>query len=317
MMLIQTDKKTTRPSTIALSVARVVLATTLMSSTAWSQAKTSETPKSSDEKAASLIEEGTRPLLTITFASANRFIKESEYIFNAAGKPEMNKVVEKFVSDALNNLDGFNRDKPFGIMAYLPVAIPPLPEFIAFVPVDSVEAATKLIEKAPVVIRKDDEKEGRYEVIGPNRTFPILMRDGYAFTPLGNDPPEEALDRELPNPAQLFASQAQQFDISVRLDVESIPVATRTLLMTLISSGLSPQLQQRDDEPEGAYRIRRTEGERGLEAIKMLITECQKITFGIKVEQDEQAINIDMFVDALEGSKFLKEIFQSSDKPSY
>ena len=63
-------------------------------------------------------------------------------------------------------------------MAYLPVAIPPLPEFIAFVPVDSVEAATKLIEKAPVVIRKDDEKEGRYEVIGPNRTFPILMRDG-------------------------------------------------------------------------------------------------------------------------------------------
>ena len=94
-------------------------------------------------------------------------------------------------------------------------------------------------------------------------------------------------------------------------------MATRTLLMTLISSGLSPQLQQRDDEPEGAYRIRRTEGERGLEAIKMLITECQKITFGIKVEQDEQAINMDMFVDALEGSKFLKEIFQSSDKASY
>jgi hypothetical protein len=108
-----------------------------------------------------LIAEGNRPLLTITFASANRFMDEARYIFDVAGTPEAFKVVEEFVSGTLNNLDGFNRDKPFGIMAYLPVAIPPMPEFIAFVPVDSVEAATKLIEKAPVVIRKETE-EGRY-----------------------------------------------------------------------------------------------------------------------------------------------------------
>ena len=270
----------------------------------------------SDEKPLTLVAEGTRPLLTITFASADRFVSEAKYIFEAAGKPEGFKVFEEFVSTTLNNLDGFSRDKPFGIMGYLPVAFPPMPEFVAFVPVDSVEAATKLVEKAPVVIRKDDE-EGRYEVIGPNRTFPVLMKDGYAFIPLGDDPPEEVLDRELPDPAQLLAGQAQQFDIAVRLDVESIPVATRTLLMGLISSGISTTLQQRDGEPEGAYRIRRTEGERGLEALRMLITECQKITFGLKVEQAEQAVNIDVLIDALDGSKFMKEIFQSTEKPSY
>lgn len=264
----------------------------------------------------SFIAEGTRPLLTITFASADRFLDQTEYVFDAAGTPEAYKVLQNFVSETLNNLDGFNREKPFGIMAYLPVAFPPLPEFIAFVPVDSVEAATKLIEKAPVVIRKKDD-EGRYEVIGPSRTFPVLMKDGYAFMPLGNDPPEEALDRDLPNPSQLLAGQTQQFDMSVRLDVESIPVATRTLLMTLISTGISSQLQQRDGEPDGAYQIRRTEGERGLEALRMLITECQKITLGIKVEPTEQAVNIDILVDALEGSKFLKEIFKSTEKPSY
>lgn len=269
-----------------------------------------------DEKPLTLVAEGTRPLLTITFASADRFVSEAKYIFDAAGKPEGFEVFEKFVSNTLNNLDGFSRDKPFGVMGYLPVAFPPTPEFVAFVPVESVEAATKLVEKAPVVIRKDDE-EGRYEVIGPNRTFPVLMKDGYAFIPLGNDPPEEVLDRELPDPAQLLAGQAQQFDVAVRLDVESIPVATRTLLMGLISSGISTTLQQRDGEPEGAYRIRRTEGERGLEALRMLITECQKITFGLKVEQSEQAVNIDVVVDALDGSKFMKEIFQSTEKPSY
>lgn len=289
---------------------------TLLGSMTEAAPQPGEEKSDKDENPLSLIAEGNRPLLTITFASADRFMEQSRYVFDAAGNPEAFKVVEKFVSETLNNLDGFNREKPFGIMAYLPVAIPPLPEFIAFVPVDSVEAATKLIEKAPVVIRKETE-EGRYEVIGPNRTFPVLMRDGYAFMPIGNDPPEEALDRDLPNPSQLLAGQAQQFDVSVRLDVESIPVATRTLLMTLISTGISSQLQQRDGEPDGAYKIRRTEGERGLEAIKMLITECQQITLGLKVDPTEQAVNIDMIVDALEGSKFLKEIFQSTEKPSY
>ncbi|MGV2338585.1 MAG UNVERIFIED_CONTAM: hypothetical protein LVR18_32720 [Planctomycetaceae bacterium] len=200
-------------------------------------------------------------------------------------------------------------------MGYLPVAIPPLPEFVAFVPVDSVEAATKLVEKAPVVIRKEDE-EGRYEVIGPNRTFPIVMKNGYAFVPLGNNPDAKILDREFPDPSQLLAGQAQQFDASVRLDVESIPVATRTLLYGLINSGISTQLQQRDGEPEGAYRIRRVEGERGLAALKMLFMDCQKLTFGVDISEEEQSVNIDFIVDAIKGSQMLKEIFSSTDRPS-
>ena len=269
-----------------------------------------------DEKGLTLIEEGTRPLATVTFASANRFVDEARYIFDAAGSPDAFKFVEDWLSGSLNDLEGFNRDKPFGIMAWLPVAFPPLPEFIAFVPVDSVEAATKLVEKAPVVI-SSTSKEGRYEVIAPNRTYPVLIRDGYAFMPLGNDPPEEALDRNLPDPAQLVASQAQQFDVSVRLDVESIPIATRTLLMSVFSSGFSTQLQQRDGEPEGAYRIRKTEGTRVIDALNQLIMDCQRITIGLDVVQEEHAINIDLVIDALEGTKMLKEILQSTERPSY
>jgi hypothetical protein len=268
------------------------------------------------EEGFTLIKEGTRPLATVTFASADRFVGEARYIFDAAGTPEAFRIVEDFLKGTLNDLEGFNREKPFGVMAYLPVAFPPLPEFIAFVPVDSVEAATKLIEKAPVVIRKDDE-EGRYEVIAPNRTFPVMMRDGYAFIPLGNDPSAEALERELPDPAQLVASQAQQFDVSVRLDIESIPAATRTLLMGVITSGISTTLQQRDGEPEGAYQIRRIEGERTLSALNQLINECQKITFGLDVVPEEQAVNLDMVFDAVAGTKLFEEIFNSSSRPSY
>ena len=275
-----------------------------------------ESDEKKEEKGFTLIEEGTRPPATVTFASADRFVEEARYIFDAAGTPEAFKLVEDWLSGSLNDLEGFNREKPFGVMVYLPVAFPPLPEFIGFVPVDSVEAATKLVEKAPVVISKTSE-EGRYEVIAPNRTYPILLRDGYAFMPLGNDPPEEALDRKLPNPAQLLASQAQQFDVSVTLDVDSLPIATRTLLMGVITSGISTQLQQRDGEPEGAYRIRKVEGARAIEALNTFIMDCQKITMGIDVVQEEHAVNIDFVIDALEGTKLLKEILQSTERPSY
>lgn len=270
----------------------------------------------SEEKGFSLIAEGTRPLATVTFASADRFVDEARYIFDVAGSPDSFKIVEDWLSGTMNDLEGFNREKPFGVMAYLPAVFPPLPQFIAFVPVDSVEAATKLVEKAPVVISKKDE-EGRYEVIGPNRSYPVLLRDGYAFIPLGDNPPAEALDRPLPNPAQLLASQAEQFDVSVCLDIESIPVATRALLMNIITSGISTQLQQRDDEPDGAYRIRRTEGQRGLQALNQLIMDCQKVTFGIDVLQAENAVNIDIVIDAMEGTKLLQEILQSTERPSY
>jgi len=176
--------------------------------------------ESTVEKGLTLIEEGTRPLATLTFAGADRFVDEARYVFDAAGSPEAFSVVEDWLSGTLNGLEGFNRGKPFGIMVYLPVAFPPLPEFIAFAPVDSVEAATKLVEKAPVVISKTSE-EGHYEVIGPNRTYPVLLRDGYAFIPLGNNPSEEALDRNLPNPAQLLSSQAQQFGIASDRDTNA------------------------------------------------------------------------------------------------
>jgi hypothetical protein len=99
--------------------------------------------------------------------------------------------------------------------------------------------------------------------------------------------------------------------------VESIPVATRTLLYGLINSGISTQLQQRDGEAEGAYRIRRTEGERGLAALKMLFMDCQKITFGVNISEEEQAVNLDMVIDAIKGSQMLKEMFSSTERPSY
>lgn len=304
--------------TIRLWAAAIVcLPLCCLSGIAAAQDASARAGQSDQEQGFSLIQEGTRPLASVTFASANRFVEEARYIFDAAGHPESFTKVEDWLAATLNNLEGFNRDKPFGVMVFLPAVFPPLPEFVAYVPVDAIEDAQKLIEKAPVVVRKDPTLEGRYELIGPRQTIPVLIRNGYAFFPLGNNVSETVLDRELPEPAQLVASQARMFDVSLTLDIASIPPATRVLLTNIITSGISAQLQQRDDEPEGAYEMRRAEGERALGALKQVLEECDRIILGLDVVQEEQAINMDMVVDAVAGTKLFNEIFASTTKPSY
>ncbi|MCA9061673.1 MAG: hypothetical protein KDA96_01360 [Planctomycetaceae bacterium] len=263
-----------------------------------------------------LLAEGNRPLVSVCAASADRLLEKAEFLFETAGMPAATQRLEDFVSETLNDLEGFDRSKPFGVMLYLPVAFPPIPEFIGVVPIESVEQATKLIEKAPVLIKKGSE-EGRYEIIGPRQTTPILMRNGYAFFPIGNNTSETILDREFPDPASLFAKQAAEFDVALNLDVESIPPGTRTLLGTMIQSGISTQMQQRDGEPEGVYRIRRAEGDRTIAAFQQLLNECQNITLGLAVNPDDHSADIEMVFNALAGTKLFEEIFESVSRPSY
>jgi hypothetical protein len=314
LLMLQRELRLSVFSVFAILLLIPLTAPALVAATA---AGAAETEKPADTEGLNLLKDGTRPLISVTFASADRFVDEARYIFEAAEMPDGFKVVEKWLESTMNNLDGFNRKKPFGLMVYLPAIFPPTPEIVAFVPVDSIDDAQKLIEKAPVVLKKDAKLPDRYEIIGPNQTVPMLIRDGYAFFPFGRNPDPAVLDRDIPNPAQLVASQARQFDVAVTLDIASIPAGTRILLTNVITSGISTQLQQRDDEPDGAYQMRRIEGERVLASLKQLLDECERIILGVDVVQNEHAVNMDVVIEAAPGSKMMEEILSSSSKPSY
>jgi hypothetical protein len=275
-----------------------------------------EKPEKSEDSGISLLKEGHRPLVTVTFSGADRFVEEAEYLFDAAGQPKAFGVAKGWLESTLNNLNGFDRNKPFGLMFFLPAIFPPIPEVVAFVPVESIDEATKLVEKAPVVIKKSSADENRYEIIGPNQTVPMLLKHGYAFIPFDGNSDTKVLDRDFPDPATLVAGQAQQFDVSVTLDLASIPVGTRTLLTNVLTSGVSTQLQQRDGEPDGAYRIRRIEGERVLAFLRQLLEECQRIILGVDVIRSEHAVNLDVVIEAAPGSQILQDILQSAQLPS-
>ena len=78
----------------------LILAVFCALQTAEAQTTSDEKPAAANgkEKGFSLIAEGTRPLATVTFASADRFMDESRYIFDVAGSPEAFKIVENWLS---------------------------------------------------------------------------------------------------------------------------------------------------------------------------------------------------------------------------
>ena len=260
---------------------------------------------------------GSRPLAVLTAASANRLKDEATFMFDTAGMPDAVDGILSVLDENVNGLQGIDWERPAGVMVYLNSVFPPSFEFVAFLPVASVEEFQSMMELGPVVMRKDASEDDRYELITPQRNIQIRMQNDYAFIQLPPMDPDPAFDRDLPDPLAMVSGLVSQFDLAVSLDVESIPKGTRDLIYNVLASTMSTQIQQRDDEPDSRYQMRKSWMQADIDGLKLMFDELKRLSIGIDVTREQGGANIDMLLDVREGSKMLEEIFASTTKPSY
>jgi len=260
---------------------------------------------------------GNKPFVVLTAASANRLKDKANFIFETAEMPGAVDAVLEKLDENVNGLQGLNWDRPAGVMVFLNSVLPPSFEFVAFVPVSSPEEFQSMMEIGPVVMREEPTEPGRYELIAPQRNIQIRIQNDYAFIQLPPMDPDPAFDRDLPDVGSLVAAQARQFDVSVSLDVEAVPKPTRDLLFNMLSSMLSTQHQQRDEEPDAVYAVRDAWQQRDISGLKLLFQDTQRITVGLDVDPESNGANLDLLLDAREASDLLSEIFLSATRPSY
>lgn len=273
-----------------------------------------------DDQSQSLIKVpklGTRPLAIITLSSLQQAREKFEVLCDIAGHPETAEDIISRIDKATDTLAGIDKSRPGGVAIYLDSIFPPAFEFVAFVPTLDTEAFLRTLELGPVISTPVTGEEGRFELLGPTQTSQVRVQNGYAFIQLPFMDPDEEFDRKLFDPVASLASQTQQFDLAVTLDVESVPKATRNLVLSFLTSTMSTQMQQRDEEPEGLYEMRRAWMQADIDSFKMLLDECQRVTIGISVESEQRLANIDFLMDVREGSELLNEITASVTKPSY
>lgn len=260
---------------------------------------------------------GTKPLAIVTLSSLQKSREHFEALCDIAGHPETAEEIISRIDEATDTLAGIDKSRPGGVAVYLDSIFPPAFEFVAFVPLSDIDAFLRTLELGPVVASPVAGEDDRFELLGPTQTSQIRVENGYAFIQLPVMDPDEAFERTLFEPTVELVQQSSQFDVAVTLDVASVPKATRDLLLSFLTSTLSTQMQQRDDEADGLYEMRRAWMQGDIDGLKVLLDECREITIGISVDPDLRLVNIDFLIDVRDGSDLLHEIFESTSKPSY
>ena len=270
-----------------------------------------------DDEPAPLFALGSKPMVVVTAASASRLREEATYMFNTAGLPDAVDAIMEKLDENVKGLKGLDWERPAGIMMYLESVFPPAFEFVAFLPVTTPGEFRSMMELGSVIMRQEPGEEGRYELITARRNLQIRIEGDYAFIQLPMMDPDPAFERDLPDPGALVSALTSQFDVAISLDVESIPKGTRDLVLNMLTSTMSTQMQQRDDEPESTYKIRKSWMEADIDGMKLFFDECRRISFGLNVVSEQRAAHVDVLLDVREGTKMLEEIFASATKPSY
>jgi hypothetical protein len=212
--------------------------------------------------------------------------------------------MREWMHTSLRELKGMDRTRPFGMMIYLKPGFGGL-SGIAYAPVSNLDELLDTLSLGTGNVRPVDGKPNRFEI--SNDVFPnyaALHRDGYVFLTAAED--AEELDRKFPSPARLVSRLNSRYDLAFSLMIKSVPPATRQLFVTFLQTQTMAELQQRDDEPEAAYRVRKANGENTLDLIEKIVTHGEELTLGGRIDEGTGLGEIDLEVAGTPDSKLAK-----------
>lgn len=298
---------------LVLSWAAVLVGLFVSQLSAQGTPPSSVAPAESTEKP---IPEGPQsPILVVNIASLERVLTDVDYMFKVAERQDMMDLVTGFIANQIGDLKGLNRTKPFGVMLFLSPGLPPTPTPIAYVPVDGIDELLEIVGKGPIKPHKVDGKIDHYELIGRRGKFYVILKKGYAY--LTNDSNKHMLEAELPEPAAIAEPMAAKYDLGVSVFIKTIPLPIKTFLLAVFRRQSEANLQQRDTEPEAAYKMRRANGLSTVEFVEQVFTQVEQFQFGIDASQERQNVEIELLMDATPDSELAKHSKTLSGRKSH
>jgi hypothetical protein len=257
------------------------------------------------------------PLVVINAASVNRLQDSARVMFESAERPDMVEVVQRWTANTLKELKGVDRTRPFGMMLYLRSGFIGAPIGITYVPITNLDDALETLAYGTGTVSPVDGK-GKYNDIRYGENFKIRTRQvgGYLFM-VGPDGEDDTLDKIFPDPVKLTSRLASQYDFAVSLQIKNVPPTIKSVFIEYLKMSSQAELQQRDGEPESAYRLRRANGDSWLELADRILTQGEEITLGSKMDGETRKAHVDFEISGTSDSKLAKFFQDMAGKRTY
>jgi len=265
-----------------------------------------------DDDAGDENREVAKPVITINLASVDTVLERADYLFSSIERPEISDLIAFKLSD-VRDLKGINRDLPAGVMIFISEGIVPLPNPVGYVPVDDIGEFGQTLESVGAKLTKLPEAEDLYELI-PQRGVSqfVSWQNGYAFIGQNID----TVDRPFANPAVFGKALADKYDLCASATLRNTPDHIRELLLVTLRNSTQAAMQQRDNEPEGAYRIRRAQAEGNLHFVESVLEHGEEATIGFKVDEAKNHAYLEFTLRAKPDTPFAEELIEAVGKPS-
>lgn len=220
------------------------------------------------------------PLQVIHAAGVDRLQEKADALFFAGNRPEMSDVMQNWIDNTLRGMKGLDRTRPFGMMIYIKPGLVPGIAAITYLPVTDTDDLLQWLAGESGTVRKVSEESQRYEIQetgwGPN----LVARQIGDYMFMSSEEDASELNRRFPNPERLVSKLSSRYDIAYSLLIKNVPPATKTLFLEFFKNQALAGLQQRDGEPDAAYRVRRASGESLIDLFDMLVKQGEELTVG-------------------------------------
>jgi hypothetical protein len=256
------------------------------------------------------------PIGLVVFSGINRGFEEFDYIFETIERPELTDIISASLSN-LNDLKGIDQDRPLGVMAFLKPGsgfnIFPTLGFVGFLPCENFEDVLTTFGATGMQVAKVPLSEVRYSMKGPGQDL-YFEKIGEEIL-ITND--ETLLDAELPDPVALTKTLSTRYDVGAQVNIKNVPIGMRKILLQFFRSQMEIQMQRRDEEPEGPWRMRKASLANNLHFVEQLATQGDSLTIGLDVSKELKKAVIEIDLNAKPGSQFAKYLGDSGGVTSY
>ena len=262
------------------------------------------------EKPAQTVREQAIPLAIICAAGFERWMSNVDYLFGTIEREELSDYVGGKLAN-VNDLKGFDKDKPFGMLIFLRPGLLPQPYPVMFAPVKNLSDVIGTLTGGPVKVKKLDDTH--YDLVGDRETYHARLAGEYAWIATQAD----QLDYEFPDPLTVTKRLADRYDIAIEFNLTQVPEGMKHIFLDFLRASTETAIQQRDGEPETAYRMRRLNALDTLDWLDKLLLQGERLTFGLKVDPKSKYATIELDVQAKQDSAFAKALQDVAARPSY